>query len=337
VTRAGARLLWLLVVLAPPAVAAADPTALAVAFVADAFGGRPAPALAALRALAPDGLFLIGDVPHDDPGANCGTAAGCLAKMRAVYERLYGGGSPLGADFKAQVLDAGVPVLARINDDHDWARNDASSKFRWWPEALQAFQEHHAIPPDNGLAHGYAYQGLRVGRALFLLLDVRTHRETDAGARRTILGAEQKAWLADRLAEAASDPAVAWTVLVSPVPFNPNQDKLDSWSGYAADRRWLLDAIAAAGLLNVLVVSGDCHFGSVVLPPLSPLAELNVPKLNAGFANTCNNRDDQWTLNSERAGSGFGLLVLSEGEAALSIVDEDGTLRLSAAVPRVLP
>ena len=306
---------------------------LRIAFISDSFGGERAPALASLRAMNPAGVFIIGDFPHDNPAANCNTSAGCLAKMRAMYANVYQGQTPLGRDYKREIIDAGIPLLGRINDDHE-QRDNVSNKFKWWPEALTAFREYHTLPADNGLELGYLYHRVAMPPtilnvlpdAIFLLLDVRTHRE----AGKTILGAEQKVWLTAKLAECALVP---WCVLVSPVPFNPNQHKLDSWFGFPADRAWLLEQIQAAGV-RPLIVSGDLHWGSIGLPPKETLPELNIPQLNPGFSNTGNNSPDQWTLNSAHAGTGYGMLTLGADAAVLAIYNADGSLRLSATVTR---
>lgn len=309
---------------------------LRIAFIADSFSSERAPALATIRAMDPTGVFLIGDFPHDNPGTNCASHAACLAKMRAMYARLYGGVTPLGADYKRQILDGGVPVLGRINDDHDSVRNDVSNNFKFWPAVIQAFGEAHPnIPPDNGLELGYMFQRMNLpmdgGLATFILLDVRSHRETTGALKKTILGTEQRLWLAAQL-RACADPAIVWCVIISPVPVNPNQDKLDSWHGYPAERAWLEAQVA--GRRNVLVVSADLHWGSIALPPDVAIPELNVQQLNKGFSNTGDNADGQWTLNSTKAGTGFGWLQLGQTEATLAILNADGSTRLSARVTR---
>ena len=309
---------------------------LTVAFVADSFGNAQAPALAAMRAMSPYGFFIIGDFDHSNPGANVTNAASALEKARAYHGRLYDDSTLLGADYVTEILMSGLPLLARVLDDHE-VNNDVSSAWPYWAQTLQAFLEFHAVPPDNGFAQGYFYQALRIDAVQFILLDLRTHRDDIAGPTRTTLGDVQKAWISTKLAAAAADRTIQWTVLVSTVPFNPNQKKLDSWSGYPLDRQWLLDQIAAVELTNVLVVSGDCHWGSIALPPLSPLAELNIPHLNRGFSDTCRNSQGDWTLNSTGAGPGFGLLTLRPSEAVMSVYNDDGSLRLSATVPADAP
>jgi alkaline phosphatase D len=84
---------------------------------------------------------------------------------------------------------------------------------------------------------------------------------------RTLLGAEQKAWLKKQLT--ASD--ATWKVIINPVPvqalaFLP----YDRWDGYAAERRELLEFIRDNGLKNVVFLTTDFHaniFGPVLMDP----------------------------------------------------------------------
>src|SRR5262245_16987051 len=205
---------------------------LTVAFISDSFNNEPAPALAAMRAMSPYGFFIIGDFDHSNPGANVTDAATALEKARAYFRRPYDASTPLGADYVAQILMSGQRLLARVLDDHE-VNNDVSSNWPYWAQTLQAFLESHAVPPDNGFAHQdpagqpdpYFYQALRIDAVQFILLDLRTHRDTAVGPTRTILGEKQQDWVSEKLAAAAADPTIQWTVIVSTVPFNPNQRK----------------------------------------------------------------------------------------------------------------
>lgn len=306
-----------------------DPSPVTVAFISDVFGSQPAPILNAIDALNPAGFFIIGDYDHRNPATNVLTAEGYLEKIRTMHKSLRDKTTLFGTDFATHIINSRLPVLARILDDHDSGNDNVSINFKWWPQNLQAFLEYNPVPEDNGFASGYMWQSIQRGRALFILMDLRSHRETAAGDKHTILGDAQKVWLTNKLTQCAKDPTITWCVLVSTVPFNPNQSKLDSWSGYKDDRQWLLREITNQGVRNALIVSGDCHFGSIVAPPLSPLHELNIPKSNAGFGNTCNNQDAQWTLNQSSVHTGFGLLTLTPATATMEIRDETGKIASS--------
>lgn len=84
-----------------------------------------------------------------------------------------------------------------------------------------------------------------------------------AGPMRTMLGAEQEAWLAAGLAGTRS----AWNViaqqtLMAQLDRKPGEGKrvwTDGWDGYPAARRRLLDALAARRSSNPVVIGGDVH------------------------------------------------------------------------------
>jgi alkaline phosphatase D len=123
------------------------------------------------------------------------------------------------------------------------------------------------------------YGSLPLGNAELFLLDTRQYRDdqpcnpTDAALSapcpptttddpsRTLLGAEQKAWLKDALGRSRA----TWKVIANQVmicsldapPHNPLNT--DSWDGYGAERAELVDHIAAAGVDDVTFVTGDIH------------------------------------------------------------------------------
>ncbi|MBA2280285.1 MAG: alkaline phosphatase D family protein, partial [Acidimicrobiia bacterium] len=98
---------------------------------------------------------------------------------------------------------------------------------------------------------------------------------------RTMLGVEQRTWLLDGM---AASPA-AWRLMGNPVPFFPlvlapalldvlgsalgsevsalpplpPPLTVDDWNGYAAERRTIVDAVAAGPIPDVLVLTGDYH------------------------------------------------------------------------------
>ena len=308
-----------------------DSTEFTVAFASDAFHSAASTVWGAVASKSPAGFFIIGDFDHSNPVSNTTTATAYLAKLRLMHRRLRGPETPIGVDFAANVVEPGLPMFGRMLDDHDSGSDNVNSRFKWWGPNLQAFREYHPIPADNGFSSGGLWQAIQRGRALLVLIDVRSQR--DPLGLKTIVGNVQKQWLIEKLTQCKTDPTLTWCVLVTPVPFNPNQQKLDSWHGYQADSQWLLDQIAALQVQNLLVVSGDCHWGSIVRKPLSPLDELNIPKVNDGFGNTCNNQPEQWTLNSAAGKPGFGLLTLRANEAVMAIYNTDGTLRMSSTVP----
>ncbi|MCZ2860611.1 alkaline phosphatase D family protein [Blastococcus sp. VKM Ac-2987] len=147
-----------------------------------------------------------------------------------------------------------VPV-AYVWGDHDFGGDGSDGSSPVAPAARQAYREyvpHHALPAD-----GAVHQAFTVGRVRIVLTDTRSARTATS-----MLGAEQKAWLADELVRAArTHAAVLW---VNPDPWvAPDQPGRDDWGGYAEERRELADVIAGAGIDNLVMLSGDAHMVAV--------------------------------------------------------------------------
>jgi alkaline phosphatase D len=123
------------------------------------------------------------------------------------------------------------------------------------------------------------YGSLPLGNAELFLLDTRQYRDdqpcnpTDAALSapcpptttddpsRTLLGAEQKAWLKGALTGSrATWKVVANQVMICSLDAPPhNPLNTDSWDGYGAERAELVDHIASAGIDDVTFVTGDIH------------------------------------------------------------------------------
>ena len=123
------------------------------------------------------------------------------------------------------------------------------------------------------------YGSLPLGGAELFILDSRQYRgdqpcnPTDAALSqpcpptttddpsRTLLGAEQKAWLKGALtASRARWKVIANQVMICSLDAPPhNPLNTDSWDGYGADRQELVDHIAADAIDDVTSVTGDIH------------------------------------------------------------------------------
>ena len=113
---------------------------------------------------------------------------------------------------------------------------------------------------------GPRYGSVRLGTAELLLLDLRTARtfwRSDPYAKEpTMLGAQQRAWLLDKIRT-----STAKTLLIATsntVTFHNGQSlqKRDSWTGYKFERDLILDALRERGGLNILL-AGDLHNAAV--------------------------------------------------------------------------
>ncbi|MFF5428309.1 MULTISPECIES: alkaline phosphatase D family protein [unclassified Streptomyces] len=147
--------------------------------------------------------------------------------------------------------------------------------------AYRAYWEHQPLRrpqlpegPDMRL-----YRRLRFGRlAQFDILDTRQYRSDQAygdgwqvpgpaseDPARTMTGAAQERWLLDGWRASGA----RWNLLPQQVVFSERRDRptadfkvsMDSWDGYPASRQRILAGAAAAGVENLMVLTGDVHVG----------------------------------------------------------------------------
>jgi len=152
-------------------------------------------------------------------------------------------------DGALQALLRTTPVAA-VWDDHEVV-NDFDRTYPAIAEGLQAFREYWPTRART-LYRRFAWGPL----VEFIVLDCRSYRSPkgDADAGKTMLGAEQKAWLKTALAGSRA----TFKVVGSSIPFLP-PSRPDSWAGYATERAELVDFIRREGIRNVVVLSADIH------------------------------------------------------------------------------
>ncbi|MFJ8167351.1 alkaline phosphatase D family protein [Streptomyces sp. NPDC094473] len=151
-------------------------------------------------------------------------------------------------------------------------RRAAAYRAYWENQPLRTPQR--PTGPDMRL-----YRRLRFGRlAQFDILDTRQYRSNQAygdgwkvpgleseDPSRTMTGAAQERWLIDGWK--ASD--ARWNVVPQQVTFAQRRDvpgdayklSMDSWDGYPASRQRVMDGAEAAGIENLMVLTGDVHVG----------------------------------------------------------------------------
>lgn len=246
----------------------------------------------------------------DRTGANGDSEVQTLPEYRNKY-RLY------HSDLNLQALRAQVPLVA-IWDDHETENNNAGAQPSPNPggsntdvrrasylerraAGYQAFFEampRVRVPAERDRIYG----SLRLGaNADLLLLDQRQYRDPQpCGDRqaepcppaqrdapgRTLLGAEQKAWLKSELTASRA----TWKVIGNPVmimaldlparnPLNPDQ-----WDGYGAERRELLEHMQASGVQDVAFMTGDIH--TFFAGQVTPSGREGVPAIDGAPAAT---------------------------------------------------
>lgn len=227
----------------------------------------------------PDVLLLLGDnVYSDDPESP--------AMQRYCYYRRQS--QPGFRDLVSR-----TPVFA-IWDDHDFSTDDSWGGPLidlpvWKRPVWNVFRQNWVNPSYGG---GQEQPGVwfdfSVGDVHFIMLDGRYYR-TDAGRRggdgietATMLGPAQKAWLKQTLAESEG----TFKVLVSPVPWDfrakSGRAGLDTWRGYAEERKEILDFVEDQRIEGLVLVSADRHRSDawrIERPGGYPLYEFNSSRM----------------------------------------------------------
>ena len=182
------------------------------------------------------------NIARDDPPA-----------YRAAFDRVLG--SP-----RQSALYRDVPIVY-VWDDHDFGGDNADRLNPGRRAVRQIYQE---VVPHYPLLAGEGdvpiYQAFSVGRVRFLVTDSRSEKsptdDPDDG-RKTVLGAEQKAWLEGELMSAHRYGLIVW---VGSIPWIATADPdADHWGGYSTEREELARFVRAHEIDNLLMVSGDAH------------------------------------------------------------------------------
>ena len=95
------------------------------------------------------------------------------------------------------------------------------------------------------------------------MLDLRSQRDPNSvsdSPSKSILGAEQKAWMKEGLLRATA----TWKFIMSTVPFNPTSKRSDSWAAFQTERHEIVEFIETNGISNVIIISGDIHSGGAL-------------------------------------------------------------------------
>lgn len=151
-------------------------------------------------------------------------------------------------------------------------RRAAAYRAYWENQPLRTPQQ-----PDG--ADMRLYRRLHFGRlAQFDILDTRQYRSDQAygdgwqvpgpeseDPARTMTGETQERWLLNGWQQSRA----TWNLLPQQVTFAQRRDvprpdfklSMDGWDGYPASRKRILDGADAAGLANLMVLTGDVHVG----------------------------------------------------------------------------
>ena len=165
-------------------------------------------------------------------------------------------------------------------DDHDFGPNDSHAGSASKPAAQTVYRQHvpWTLADDEGIYHTYV-----IGRVRFIMLDVRSFRSTNGStdnSSKTMLGADQKAWLLDVL-DNATEPCI---VIDSGSPWNG--DDSITWGVFSTERDELIAEFSSLGVTDrLLIIHGDNHFlaGDDGTNAPGGIPTFNLAGLDAGF------------------------------------------------------
>lgn len=228
----------------------------------------------AVRGYKPDLFLFAGDNVYGD------LVDGKLIRDDAILldtlTRAYLRGAALP---RMSELRKAVPHLATW-DDHDFGKNDAGSDFVHKEAAQKLFMEFWKLPADDprrnraGVYHAHT-SGPAGKRVQVILLDTRYFRsplktsvinlargsgpyEPDDDAGKTMLGAEQWTWLEEQLKVPAD-----LRLIVSSIQLTVDGHSFERWGNFPHERQRFYDLIRTTGAGNVILLSGDRHFGAL--------------------------------------------------------------------------
>jgi len=212
------------------------------------------PALEDIALLHPDLMLWLGDNIYADTTD--------MARMRSIYDTL-------AANPRFQALSASVETMA-VWDDHDYGWDNANATWPYKDEAKEEFLRFWKAPADDprwdqpGVYSARTFgSGDRTVQVILLdnryNLDPWDYAGTDPG--REILGEEQWAWLARRLAEPATIRIIGSGVQV--VQDYDIDTQWEGWGDSPLQRDRLFRAVRQKGIPGVVFVSGDMHFAEL--------------------------------------------------------------------------
>lgn len=237
---------FLIAAAAIPAIANAQikikPAQTKIAFGSCAWQGDPQPIWTTIANANP-ALYIGG-------GDNVYCDSDDLAVIRKAYADLAA--KPEWRNFRAR-----IPVIATW-DDHDYGWNDSGSEYPKKHESKEVFLEFFEEPLNSprrsrdGVYQSYIYgkgdQSLQI-----ILLDLRWFKDET-----TMLGDEQWQWLEEELQKPARV-----RLLMSSIQFISDEHDWEKWANLPHERRRFLELIDKLQIENLLILSGDMHFGEI--------------------------------------------------------------------------
>ncbi|KAF2204421.1 Metallo-dependent phosphatase [Delitschia confertaspora ATCC 74209] len=214
--------------------------------------------------LNPYFMLFLGDFIYHDVPIQHGKSAEIY---RREYRQVYSSPS-------WPAVSENLPWVHVIDDheiENDWSGNMTGLAL----PAYDAFGHYQVSANPPPARKGHTYFTFNQGPAQFFLMDTRRYRSPETkdpyDESKTMLGEPQLTDLLNWL-RAPPPRGIHWKIVASSIPFTRNWQfgSEDTWGGYLAERRKILEAmwdVGSAGV-GVVVLSGDRHeFAATSFPP----------------------------------------------------------------------
>jgi alkaline phosphatase D len=295
---------------------------------------EPFPAFSHAADEDPKFAFIGGDFDHSNPVT--------LSGKRGMFKLLYDPTSVGLADFVSDILRA-MPI-AHQWDDHDSGIDNLDKTYSGWNLTYQAFREYVPIYQTPAPAPGI-WQRFSYAQADFFVLDNRSQRDNEYevdGPDKSMLDgrhlgpASEEAWLKNGLLSSRAK----WKFILSSVVTNPTTRFEDGWAGYQTEWGAIRKFIEQKSIKNVIVLSGDLHFGGIDNGTRSGLPEMLVGNVNIedGTSTCAAGLIGKWSEGTYYNPTGscrqYGVISISTNpdRVLLQVKDENGNVRISYAL-----
>lgn len=304
---------------------------------------QPAPILSAINQEQADLFVFLGDNIYGDTTD--------MAVMKEKYERQK-------ARPAVAALMQSTPTVA-IWDDHDYGGNDAGAEYPQKEASRQLMLDFWSEPEDSERRHQpdgiYTTYWLEShGKRIQILLpDLRWNRPAlnrisdqeylrdkkpqnlgpyrpSSDSHESMLGETQWRWLENELLKPAD-----LRILGSSIQLLSLQTGWESWANFPYDRKRLLHLIGMHHINNLIVISGDSHFGEV--------SKLDLPDDQVLWEVTSSGLTREWNQpapNQRRVGTpytsvNYGEIQVNWSSATidLRLKDIDGKIVVSHQLP----
>ncbi len=237
-------------------------------------------------------------------------------------------------------------------DDHDYGLNDGGVEFAHKAVSKDLFLDFWNVPAtDIRRQRDGIYDSRIIGpegmRVQVILLDVRWFRSAlkvtdqrgapgkeryvpDPDPNKTMLGAEQWAWLATELRKPAEV-----RLIVSSTQILAEGHGWERWGNFPLEKQKLIDTIRSSGAKGVVLLSGDRHIGALYREApadLFPLYEATSSGLNMVYWAAKEAGPNR--LGAIYAAANFGVVEIDwwERKILLALRDEGGGVRRSVEI-----